>query len=73
MDTAGPIPSPSAAWSRLAVPLPADLASEPERAIASGAAVRHEDAAQLKARLLRMIVKNEQSRKSAANETYNGR
>jgi hypothetical protein len=68
METAGPIPSPSSAWSRLALP----ASGEPSQA--GGAPPKcHEDAAQLKARLLRMIVNNEQSRKSAANEAFNGR
>jgi hypothetical protein len=73
MDTAGSIPSPSAAWSRMVVPMTGESSAESERPAASSSANRREDAAQLKARLLRMIVSNEQSRKSAANEAFNGR
>jgi hypothetical protein len=57
----------------MAAPLTGESPSESERLAASGSPMQREDAAQLKARLLRMIVNNEQSRKSAANEAFNGR
>ena len=73
MDSATPhIPSPSVAWSHLA-------ASQGENPLgdAGPSAVpgphRPEDAMQLRARLLRMIVDSEQSRKSAASEASHGR
>lgn len=65
MDAAGPIPSPSAAWSRLAST--GDSLSDSISGTSSSTPIRREDdAAQLKARLLRMIVTNEHSRKSAS-------
>ena len=74
MDSAAPqIPSPSVAWSHLA-------ASHGERVLADLARGSHEkpqrsgdEAAQLRARLLRMIVDSEQSRKAAAAEGINAR
>ena len=74
MDSATPhIPSPSVAWSHLA-------ASQGENPLGSGgpSAVpgphhQEESALQLRARLLRMIVDSEQSRKSAATEASHGR
>ena len=73
MDSATPIiPSPSTGWGRLAA-----THGEPS-AIAGGSNGaqqfrREDDAAQLKARLLRMIVANEETRKAAADEARNGR
>jgi hypothetical protein len=73
MDSTTPhIPSPSVAWSRLA-------ASQGENPLVDAATVGlagpHclEDASQLRARLLRMIVDSEHSRKTAAAEAFNGR
>ncbi|HEX6960429.1 MAG TPA: hypothetical protein VF175_01070 [Lacipirellula sp.] len=74
MDSAAPqIPSPSVAWSHLAAshgePVLVDLArgshEKPQRS--------SDEAAQLRARLLRMIVDSEQSRKAAAAEGINAR
>jgi hypothetical protein len=74
MDSATPhIPSPSVAWSHVA-------ASQGEHGLADSLRIserslqpRKEDAAQLRARLLRMIVDSEQSRKAAAAENANAR
>jgi hypothetical protein len=72
MDSA--LPSPSAAWSRLATSPAGESLSQPERSVAPVTTRRREDdAAQLKARLLRMIVDNEQSRKSGTGESYHSR
>ena len=72
MDSTTPIPSPSTGWGRLAA-----THGEPAAVVgpqASGKSQRREDdAEQLKARLLRMIVANEQTRKAAADEARNGR
>jgi len=75
MDAAIPhIPATSTAWSRVPA-LPAS-----DDAVAGGPAMsplgpqRREDAAaQLRARLLRMIVDSEHTRKAAATEAFNGR
>ncbi len=67
MDTAGPIPSPSMAWSRVV-----SIGDPAADALSSTTPIpirREDDAAQLKARLLRMIVSNEQTRKTAAGES----
>ncbi|MBL9162876.1 MAG: hypothetical protein JNL18_09100 [Planctomycetaceae bacterium] len=73
MDSITPIiPSPSTGWGRLAATQgePAAVVRSP----GSGNSQRREDdAEQLKARLLRMIVSNEQTRKAAADEARNGR
>jgi hypothetical protein len=73
MDSTTHIPSPSVAWSHLA-------ASQGETPMVDGGRVglagpHHlkEDASQLRARLLRMIVDSEHSRKTAAAEAFNGR
>lgn len=73
MDSVSPIiPSPSTGWGR-----PAAMHGETNGAIGlpSGkSSHRHDEtAAQLKARLLRLIVANEHTRKSAAAEAQNGR
>lgn len=73
MDSVSPIiPSPSTGWGR-----PAATQGEPSGIISmpsSQSSQRHdEDAAQLKARLLRLIVANEHTRKSAAAEAQNAR
>jgi len=74
MDAAIPhIPATSTAWSRLA-PLPAsDDAFPGGPAMSPLGPQRCEDAAQLRARLLRMIVDSEHTRKAAATEAFNGR
>jgi hypothetical protein len=66
------IPSPSTAWSRVATSreLPIDSGST---AAALSLQHRDDDASQLRARLLKMIVDSEHSRKSAATEAFNGR
>jgi hypothetical protein len=72
MDSAAPIiPSPSTGWGRVA----ATHGEHPLPGIGGGSAVqrREDDAEQLKARLLRMIVANEQLRKAAADEARSGR
>lgn len=73
MDSATPIiPSPSTGWGRLAA-----THGEPAAVVGSSGAGkssrREDDAEQLKARLLRLIVANEQTRKAAADEARNGR
>lgn len=73
MDSVSPIiPSPSTGWGR-----PAAMPGEPNGVVSmpnSQAPQRREDdAAQLKARLLRLIVANEHTRKAAATEAQNGR
>jgi hypothetical protein len=73
MDSATPIiPSPSTGWGRLAA-----THGEPTAVVGpqNGAKPqrRDDDAEQLKARLLRMIVVNEQTRKAAADEARSGR
>jgi hypothetical protein len=72
MDSTTPIPSPSTGWGRLAA-----THGEPAAVVgpqSGGKSQRREDdAEQLKARLLRMIVANEQTRKAAADEARNGR
>ena len=73
MDSTTPIiPSPSTGWGRLAA-----THGEPTAIVgpqSSGKPQRREDdAEQLKARLLRLIVANEQTRKAAADEARNVR
>ena len=75
MDAATPhIPAPSSAWSRLAPSNPGDLAPEaplgstPHSALHGEGNVNH-----LRARLLRMIVDSEHTRKAAAAEAFNHR
>ncbi len=73
MDSATPIiPSPSSGWGRLAA-----THGEPTAIVgpqgAGKSSRREDDAEQLKARLLRLIVANEQTRKAAADEARNGR
>ena len=73
MDSTTPIiPSPSTGWGRLAATHGEPTAivgpqggGKPQR--------REDDAEQLKARLLRLIVANEQTRKAAADEARSGR
>jgi hypothetical protein len=72
MDSTAPIPSPSVGWSRV-TGLPGEPPAEAERSAVPVAKPREEDAAQLKARLLRMIISNEQNRKHAAPQTFSGR
>src|SRR5688572_17359148 len=74
MDSATPhIPSPSVAWSHLAASLGENSMTDAGRAGLAGPHHPLEDASQLRARLLRMIVDSEHSRKSAAAEAFNGR
>lgn len=73
MDSASPIvPSPSTGWGRLAA-----THGDPTAVVGTPAGAksqrREDDAEQLKARLLRMIVANEQTRKAAADEARSGR
>lgn len=69
MDSTTPIvPSPSTGWGRLAA-----THGEPAAIVGPQPQRREDDAEQLKARLLRMIVTNEQTRKAAADEARNGR
>ena len=73
MDSVSPIiPSPSTGWSR-----PVAMHGEPTGVINMSNSQppqrRDDDAAQLKARLLRLIVANEHTRKAAAAEAQNGR
>jgi hypothetical protein len=73
MDSAAPIiPSPSTGWGRVAA-----THGEPIAIVGSQNGLkpirREDDAAQLKARLLRMIVTNEETRKAAADESRNVR
>jgi hypothetical protein len=65
------IPSPSVAWSHLAASQGEAVLGDSPAGIAGPH--RAEDASQLRARLLRMIVDNEQSRKSAAADASHGR
>jgi hypothetical protein len=74
MDSATPhIPSPSVAWSHLAASQGDRVLADSARELTGGPHRPEEDAAQLRARLLRMIVDSEQSRKAAAAESFNVR
>jgi hypothetical protein len=75
MDSISPhIPAPSTAWRHLAEShtgepnVPVGLNSVP-----TGGAGSDGDSIQLRARLLRMIVKSEQTRKAAAADASNAR
>lgn len=73
MDSVSPIiPSPSTGWGR-----PAAIHGEPTSMAGMSNSQtplrRDDDAAQLKARLLRLIVANEHTRKAAAAEAQNAR
>jgi hypothetical protein len=72
MESAAPIvPLPSAHWGTLAASH--GEAGAPIAATTTAAPRHADDAAQLKARLLRMIVANEHTRKLASTEASNGR
>jgi hypothetical protein len=73
MDTgASPIPSPSVAWSHLAASQGEIVRADatPRAATPSNG---KEEATALRARLLRMIVDSENSRKAASAETFHAR
>lgn len=73
MDSTTPhLPSPSVAWSHLAASQGESPLGEAAQSPVPGPH-RAEDASQLRARLLRMIVDSEHSRKSAAAEAFNAR
>lgn len=65
---ASPVPSPSVAWSHLAAVHGDGLPVETPVGSA-----RTDDASQLRARLLRLIVDREQTRKAAAAEPFHAR
>ena len=74
MDSATPhIPSPSVAWSHLAASHGENPLGDAGPSAVPGPHRQEESALQLRARLLRMIVDSEQSRKSAATEASHGR
>jgi hypothetical protein len=73
MDSATHIPSPSVAWSHLAASQGENPLVEAGKAGLAGPHHPQEDASHLRARLLRMIVDSEHSRKTAAVEAFNGR
>ena len=73
MDSVSPIiPSPSTGWGR-----PAAIHGDQNGVVGAPTSQtplrRDDDAAQLKARLLRLIVANEHTRKAAAAEAHNAR
>jgi len=65
------LPSP-AAWSELAARRLGEAIAE-SGVFPLGPRVREDDASQLRARLLRLIVDSEHARKAAAIEAFNGR
>ena len=67
------IPAPSSAWSRSAPSHPGDLLPETPLGSTPNTTLPGEDANHLRARLLRMIVDSEHSRKAAAAEAFNHR
>jgi hypothetical protein len=67
-----PLPSPSGPWSHIAV-THGDFGREGGESLGLPGPRAAEDAAQLRARLLRMIVDSEQSRKSTAAENFHAR
>jgi hypothetical protein len=68
-----PLPSPSSPWSHIAV-THGDFGRQGGEPLGlPGPHAAAEDAAQLRARLLRMIVDSEQSRKSTAAENFHAR
>jgi hypothetical protein len=74
MDSATPhIPSPSVAWSHLAASQGENPLGSAGPSAVPGPHHQEESALQLRARLLRMIVDSEQSRKSAATDASHGR
>lgn len=74
MDSAAShVPSPSVAWSHLAASQGDHVLADSRRGPSKIPNRQEEDAAQLRARLLRMIVDSEQSRKTAAAESFNAR
>lgn len=74
MDYATPhIPSPSVAWSHLAASQGEPARPEGASTVKPAAQAAKEEASQLRARLLRMIVDKEHSRKAASAEAFNAR
>jgi hypothetical protein len=74
MDSATPhLPSPSVAWSHLAASQGESPLGDAGSSVVPGPHRQEESASQLRARLLRMIVDSEHSRKSAAAEASHGR
>lgn len=74
MDSTSPhIPAPSAAWSHVAASQGESPLGGAAQSAELGPHCHAEDASQLRARLLRMIVDSEHSRKTAAAEAFNAR
>lgn len=72
-STTSHIPSPSVAWSHLAASQGENLLGDASPSAVPAPHRQEENASQLRARLLRMIVDSEQCRKSAATEASHGR
>ncbi len=74
MDSTSPhIPAPSLAWSHVAASQGESPLGSAAQSNAPAPHCRAEDATQLRARLLRMIVDSEHSRKTAAAEASHAR
>jgi hypothetical protein len=74
MDSApSPLPSPSGPWSHIAVTHGEFATGAGKQAALAGPHGSPENATQLRARLLRMIVDSEHSRKSAAADSFHAR
>ena len=74
MDSSTPhVPLPSAAWSHLAASHGENPHADAALPTLAGQHCPADDSSQLRARLLRLIVDNEHTRKSAAVEAFNAR
>ena len=74
MDSSAPhVPLPSVAWSHLAASHGENSLPDAAGPALTGPHAHGDDSLQLRARLLRMIVDNEHTRKSVAAEAFNAR